>query len=357
MTPTITTVIPTFRRPTLLGRAIRSVLGQTNRDCAVAVFDNASGDETPAVVAAIAATDPRVTYHRQERNVGIVPNFITAMRSVESPYFTVLSDDDVLFPEFFDTALRSLEQHPAAMFFAGSTLEFDERGELRNVPMAYWPREGEYPPAEALPLMLGNRHPTLSGVMFRRSLVDAIGVMDPDVGAAADFDYEMRAAARFPIVISFQPCAAWVSHRASQSGGETAAIAASYEKILANIEAIAELDKDLKTRTLAGFRRQVRGKLLEISVKAQVRGDAAASQEAARRLRDRYGARFLGAALLIMSALCNRMRVFQRLLQWLEARRLEMRAARSRRRAGSNIRDLARYAGYMRPPQESVSAC
>src|SRR6516165_1449212 len=101
MPATITTVIPTFRRPTLLGRAIRSVLRQTNRDCAVTVFDNASGDETRDVVAAIAAEDPRVSYHCQSRNVGIVANFISAMQSVQSPYFSVLSDDDVLFPEFF----------------------------------------------------------------------------------------------------------------------------------------------------------------------------------------------------------------------------------------------------------------
>ncbi len=52
--PQITTVIPTYRRPKLLRRAIESVLAQTYPHLKVTVFDNASGDETPEVVAELA---------------------------------------------------------------------------------------------------------------------------------------------------------------------------------------------------------------------------------------------------------------------------------------------------------------
>src|SRR5579875_1770387 len=58
----VTTVIPTFRRPHLLKRAIASALNQTYEAVAVEVFDNASGDETAAVVAEAASKDPRVRY-------------------------------------------------------------------------------------------------------------------------------------------------------------------------------------------------------------------------------------------------------------------------------------------------------
>jgi glycosyltransferase involved in cell wall biosynthesis len=47
VTAQITTIIPTFMRPQLLGRAIRSVLGQSYPHFEVHVYDNASGDETP----------------------------------------------------------------------------------------------------------------------------------------------------------------------------------------------------------------------------------------------------------------------------------------------------------------------
>ncbi len=355
MTAAITTVIPTFRRPALLGRAIASVLDQTYRDCSVAVFDNASGDETAKVVADLAARDPRITYHCHERNIGIVANFIAAMSHVESTFFSVLSDDDVLFPEFFETALHSLAQYPEAIFFAGSTLEFDEAGRLRHVPMALWPREGLYTPEQSLPLILGNRHPTFPGVLFRRTLIDAIGVVDARAAAAADLDYELRAAARFPILISFQPCAAWVHHPASQSGGETAAILPSYEKMMRELKAVDGLPSAVKRQVLGAFNAQVRGKLLEIAVKAQVRGDAAASREAATLLRDRYGSRLLGSVLLAMSAACVRIAPLQHLLSWLESQRLRMRATTSRRLSNISASDLDRYAAYLRRPAEDAS--
>ena len=347
MAATITTVIPTFQRPALLKRAIGSVLAQTYRDCAVAVFDNASGDETAAVVAAIAARDSRVSYHCHKRNLGIVANFVYAMSQVRSPYFSVLSDDDVLFPEFFAVALRALEQHPEAVFFAGSTLEFDGTQRLRYAPTAYWPREGVYKPDQSVRYMLRNRHPTLPGLLFRSSLIDAIGVIDPGTGHAADLDYELRAAARFPIVVSFHPCAAWVNHPASQSGGETAAIVPSYEKIVQNLEAVETLPLSTRYRAVATLRRQLRGKLLEIAVKAQVRGDARASRDAASLLRSRYGSWVLGSALLAMSAACTRIEPLQRFLVWLESRRLQMRASASMRRSAIAPPDLERYAAHL----------
>ena len=60
--PMITTIIPTYRRPKLLRRAILSVLNQTYTNIQVCVFDNASGDETALVVAELARMDNRVKY-------------------------------------------------------------------------------------------------------------------------------------------------------------------------------------------------------------------------------------------------------------------------------------------------------
>jgi len=70
--PLITTVIPTYRRPRLLKRAILSALGQTYRNIQVCVYDNASGDETAEVVAGIANGDRRVKYYCHPTNIGMM---------------------------------------------------------------------------------------------------------------------------------------------------------------------------------------------------------------------------------------------------------------------------------------------
>src|ERR1039457_3092631 len=97
---TVTAVIPTYRRPHLLKRAIQSVLAQTHLDLRVRVYDNASGDETADVVRRFADTDARVSYFAHAANIGATRNFEYGIRDVATPFFSCLSDDDVLFPEF-----------------------------------------------------------------------------------------------------------------------------------------------------------------------------------------------------------------------------------------------------------------
>jgi glycosyltransferase involved in cell wall biosynthesis len=95
--PLITTIIPTYRRPKLLRRAIKSVLNQTYPHFQVCVYDNASWDETADVVAEIAKKDARVKYHCHAENIGAIRNFNYGMVHVNTPFFSFLSDDDILF--------------------------------------------------------------------------------------------------------------------------------------------------------------------------------------------------------------------------------------------------------------------
>jgi glycosyltransferase involved in cell wall biosynthesis len=94
----ITVIVPTFRRPALLERAVRSVLAQTHPDLVVAIYDNASGDGTREVCERLAKEDPRVRYHEHRENIGAGANFQYGLERVATPYFAFLSDDDALLP-------------------------------------------------------------------------------------------------------------------------------------------------------------------------------------------------------------------------------------------------------------------
>ena len=134
----VTTVIPTYRRPALLKRAIESVLGQTAGTQRIAVYDNASGDDTGAVVLDIARRDPRVRYHRQAANLGSFENFRLGLAEVSTPFFSLLSDDDVLLPRFYETALSALRQHPTALFAVTRVLQVDRTGHLLSIEGRSW---------------------------------------------------------------------------------------------------------------------------------------------------------------------------------------------------------------------------
>jgi glycosyltransferase involved in cell wall biosynthesis len=66
--PIVSVLIPTYNRAALLGRAIRSVLGQCYRDFELFVIDDGSSDVTPIVVAGFG--DQRVRYLPLPCNTG-----------------------------------------------------------------------------------------------------------------------------------------------------------------------------------------------------------------------------------------------------------------------------------------------
>ena len=112
--PRVKIAIPTFNRAEVLREAIQSVLNQTFGDFALEISDNASTDHTPAVVASF--DDPRIMYRRSPENVGLLGNynsFLTGSGDT-SEYLVILSDDDLLYPRFLETAVQALEEHPRA---------------------------------------------------------------------------------------------------------------------------------------------------------------------------------------------------------------------------------------------------
>src|SRR5690349_12064881 len=115
----ITVIIPTFRRPHLLRCAIDSVLAQTYPHFLVRIYDNASNDGTEEVLREYAKRDKRVQYHIHAENLGSNNNWQYGFNQVDTPFFAVLSDDDLYMPTFLEEAMRSFAAHPDAGIFIG----------------------------------------------------------------------------------------------------------------------------------------------------------------------------------------------------------------------------------------------
>lgn len=98
------------------------MLQQSYRDFEIRVYDNASGDETREVVENLMVADPRVRYHCHPENIGLVQNIAYGMERATTPFFNVLSDDDLVFPNFFELALSALVKNPDAILFTGATI-------------------------------------------------------------------------------------------------------------------------------------------------------------------------------------------------------------------------------------------
>lgn len=199
--PVVTAIVPTFRRAALLKRAVLSVLAQTRKELVVLVCDNASDDDTAEVVAQLARHDPRVVYHRHPKNMGAQFNFQYGLDAVTTEMFSFLSDDDLLFPDFYRRAVEGLEREADAGFYASRAVLYDvSRGTHRLRPSKPW-RLGRHEAGQSARLML--EHPFLwTSCVFRKSVRDTLGALVPV--PMGDVLFTVRAASTFAFVADWR---------------------------------------------------------------------------------------------------------------------------------------------------------
>lgn len=110
---TIDIMVPFWGEPELLFQTVDSVRAQTDTDWRLLVIDDCYPDETvPSYFSAL--DDPRITYHRNDVNLGITENYREAIRRSSSEFMTILGCDDLLHPNYLDVIRGTIAAVPDA---------------------------------------------------------------------------------------------------------------------------------------------------------------------------------------------------------------------------------------------------
>lgn len=109
--PKVTIGIPTFNRAFLLREAVESVLRQSYRNIEIIISDNSSTDSTEEVVKNLLerSGNIKINYIKQDEAIPVVDNWLSTLIQADSVYFGWLQDDDLIAPDFVETAVDSLE--------------------------------------------------------------------------------------------------------------------------------------------------------------------------------------------------------------------------------------------------------
>lgn len=113
--PLVTAMIPTYKRPQLVGSAIEAVLAQTWRPLELIVINDGSGDETQDVVASYepGAKEAGVEYRYVEIPNGGLGNARTrALEMAQGEYLAYDDDDDPWFPRKIERQLAAMRDNP-----------------------------------------------------------------------------------------------------------------------------------------------------------------------------------------------------------------------------------------------------
>ena len=338
----VTALIPTFRRPSLLRRAVRSVLAQTWPESRASVFDNASGDETESVVAEL-ARDGRVSYHRHPENIESGPNFVYALAHVPTPFFSILSDDDLLLPGFYAEAMAAFARHPEAGFVCLDVLEMNARGDLRpEVAMAAAP-EGLYAVPDGLLAFVRHVPTSWAGVVFRREVLQEVVNIDLEVGTASDVDFLFRAAARYPFVLRHVPGAIFVPASIAEVRswrGSVDGFWPGWGRMVDRLASDPRLPADVRSEVRLVLMARLRQYLGFVAAAAIVRGDFAEAKRAADLLERELGQPTAARFLHLAASSCARIPGVHHLVRGAFAARQWLRHVRHRTFGGRRSADL-----------------
>ena len=152
----LSVILPTRNGGDLLEVCLRSVLDQPYEDMEVIVSDNASTDQTPAILESLSG-DPRLKVLRLDEPVEVTDNWINGVEASSGDYLLLIGDDDCLLPNYCARIDELIETYgrPDCITYNGYAFAFP--GALAGHPDSHYadpfyewdsglPAEGPLPP-------------------------------------------------------------------------------------------------------------------------------------------------------------------------------------------------------------------
>lgn len=133
--PKVSALVPSYNAAAFLQATLDSLAAQTWENLEILIGDDRSTDATPEIVAAFAASDPRVRVLPRDENLGWLRNSNDLMANATGELCFFAFHDDIVLPTYVERLAGALAARPQAIL-AYSDLElFSEK--LRKSERAY----------------------------------------------------------------------------------------------------------------------------------------------------------------------------------------------------------------------------
>jgi glycosyltransferase involved in cell wall biosynthesis len=190
MSPTISAIVPTYRRADVVARAVRSALAQTIAPIEVIVVDDEPSDAARTAVAAVG--DQRVRYVPHETNRGLSAARNTAIRQARGDLVAFLDDDDEWTPPKLERQLVAMERADAPVVVTSFEQWVRPEGSVRVRDLRL--------DGEVLQTLLATDMVHMQTLLVPRAAFDDVGYFDEQLFHHEDLDMAIRLARRYRFV-------------------------------------------------------------------------------------------------------------------------------------------------------------
>lgn len=169
-TPKVSICVPTFNGAEYIRQAIRSVLDQDYQDYEIVVVDNASTDQTEAILEdLLLQAGERLRFYKNDQNIGLAGNLNKCLEYARGAYIKFLCVDDLLLPGCLGKMVAGLDTYPAVTLVCGGRQAINKSGELLGFKR-YAPQDKVISGHKAITRCLfgGNLIGEPTAVMFRK---------------------------------------------------------------------------------------------------------------------------------------------------------------------------------------------
>lgn len=189
--PKVTVLMSTYNREGYIREAIESVLAQTFQEFEFLIVNDGSVDRSREII--LSYQDSRIRLIENNQNLGIPRSLNKGLNLAQGELVARLDSDDILEPERLARQVAFLEANPETALVGSGYQEIDKEGNLL----------GEYElPCDSTELRWGLLFYTpflSSSIMFRRAILQSVGLYNENFPYAQDHELWVRIAQFSPV--------------------------------------------------------------------------------------------------------------------------------------------------------------
>ncbi len=182
--PTVSVIIPTYNRAEVLPRAIKSVLAQTYDDLELIVVDDASTDDTAAVVEQF--DDNRVQYYCLDENSGANAARNKGVECSSGELISFLDSDDQLLNTHLEVVVKKISQLGDSVGGVYTSYDIIQNGKKTGIRLA---KNKLTSPAD---VVADYKMGGFSCLTIRKNILKKVGKLDERFPACQDQEFLIR---------------------------------------------------------------------------------------------------------------------------------------------------------------------
>ncbi len=193
---TVSVIIPTYNRKSLISRAVDSVLQQTYRDFEIIVVDDASTDGTGEYLSK--KYEKKIVYQYLHQNCGVAEARNKGMKSARGTFIAFLDSDDLWYPQKLQSQMSLFDSDDSLGLVYSGFSKTDILGNrtAQNIPFMKGMIYEE--------LIWGNPFAN-STVIIKKTCLQDIGYFNARYSPAEDYEYWVRICRRFKVDFVQEP--------------------------------------------------------------------------------------------------------------------------------------------------------